>query len=315
MDGWGTRLLHDSRGNLWVATTGQGLWRIRATTASGAAPIELATNQTGLSSNAVQTLLEDRDGNIWVGTMLGLHSLTPQQLTPLAAGTVVRTVLPDDDGTVWVGTAGGLLHFHLEGTAWTGERLGPPADIRSLFRDHSGVAWAATDQGLRVLSAGRLIASQRQPDTVPQCSAGAPPAQTNITQTLWRPVCAARDVVWAATNTGSVTLRRGARTLATIDTAPLSAAAGQYNVDTTFEDAQGVMWVGGTGGIWRIRDGEVAHRGEADGLPAQRVLAITQSADGVLWLAADRGPAHAGRRSALIRLDPSEFQRTSSTTP
>jgi len=94
MDGWGNRLLHDSRGNLWVATTGQGLWRLRAGAASSAPLIELATNQTGLSSNAVQTLLEDRDGNIWVGTMLGLHSLTPQQLTPLAPGTVVRTVLP-----------------------------------------------------------------------------------------------------------------------------------------------------------------------------------------------------------------------------
>ena len=90
MDGWGNRLLHDSRGNLWVGTTGQGLWRLRSGAAVDAPLIELATNQTGLSSNAVQTLLEDRDGNVWVGTMLGLHSLTPQQLTPLAAGTVGR---------------------------------------------------------------------------------------------------------------------------------------------------------------------------------------------------------------------------------
>jgi ligand-binding sensor domain-containing protein len=71
MDGWGNRLLHDSRGNLWVGTTGQGLWRLRAGAAADAPLIELATNQTGLSSNAVQTLLEDRDGNLWVGTMLG----------------------------------------------------------------------------------------------------------------------------------------------------------------------------------------------------------------------------------------------------
>ncbi len=30
LDGWGVRLLHDSHGNLWVGTTGQGLWRVRA---------------------------------------------------------------------------------------------------------------------------------------------------------------------------------------------------------------------------------------------------------------------------------------------
>ncbi|HEV8394219.1 MAG TPA: two-component regulator propeller domain-containing protein [Vicinamibacterales bacterium] len=308
MDGWGNRLLHDSRGNLWVGTTGQGLWRLRSGAGAEAPLVELATNQTGLSSNAVQTLLEDRDGNIWVGTMLGLHSLTPQQLTPLAAGTVVRTLLPDEDGSVWVGTASGLLRFRHVGTSWRGQRLGPAADIRSLFRDASGVAWAVTDGGLRVLSRGRLVASPRRPDTVPPCPAGAPPAAASVTPTVWRPVCAARDVVWAATQTGSVTLRRGERTLATIDTSPV-ATSGQYMVDTTFEDADGAMWVGGTGGIWRIRDGEVAHRGERDGLPAQRVLAITQSADGFLWLAADRGPSHAGRRSALIRLHPSDFEQ------
>src|SRR5436190_6818802 len=287
MDGWGNRLLHDSRGNLWVGTTGQGLWRLRSGAAVDAPLIELATNQTGLSSNAVQTLLEDRDGNVWVGTMLGLHSLTPQQLTPLAAGTVVRTVLPDGDGSVWVGTASGLLQFRREAGSWRGQRLGPASDIRSLFRDASGLAWAATDGGLRVLKRGQLLPSPRRPDTVPPCPAGAPPAAASIMPTVWRPVCAAHDVVWAATQTGSVTLRRGDRTLATIDTSSVSTA-GQYIVDTTFEDAHGSLWVGGTGGVWRIRDGDVAHRGERDGLPAQRVMAITQGVDGFLWLVADR---------------------------
>ena len=91
IDGRGMRLLHDSRGNLWVATTGQGLWRVRDTANAHAPLVERATTQTGLSSNAVQPLLEDREGNIWVGTMLGLHSLTPQELTPLASGALVQS--------------------------------------------------------------------------------------------------------------------------------------------------------------------------------------------------------------------------------
>jgi signal transduction histidine kinase len=53
----------------------------------------------------------------------------------------------------------------------------------------------------------------------------------------------------------------------------------------------------------------VQHRGERDGLPAQRVLAIAQSDDGFLWLVTDRGPLYAGRRAALIRLHPAEFER------
>jgi ligand-binding sensor domain-containing protein/two-component sensor histidine kinase len=300
IDGWGTRLLHDTRGNLWVATTGQGLWRIRATTGD-ASLIEMATMQTGLSSNAVQSLLEDRDGNIWVGTTLGLHSLTPQQLTPLASGTLVRAVLPDSDGSVWVGTASGLVQFRHEGGGWSGRRLGATSDIRSLFRDASGVVRTGSDEGS-------------------SCSAGAPPSAPRMTvvrpviaasaadTSVWRPVCGAREVVWAATGAGSVTLRRGDQTIATIPRAPASAA-GSYSVDAMFEDADDSIWVGGTGGLWRIRAGEAQHVGERDGLPAQRVMAIAQSDDGFLWLVTDRGPLYAGRRAALVRFRPADFER------
>ena len=61
-----------------------------------------------------------------------------------------------------------------------------------------------------------------------------------------------------------------------------------------------------------MREGQVERLGEREGLPAQRVMAITQSDDGFLWLAVDRGPLHAGRRAALVRLHPSDFDRAAS---
>ena len=328
IDGWGTRLLHDSRGNLWVATTGQGLWRIRATAEIDAPLIELATMQTGLSSNAVQSLLEDRDGNIWVGTMLGVHSLTPQQLTPLASGMLVRALLPDPDGSVWVGTASGLMQFRHQGDAWHGRHVGTAMDIRSLSRDNSGAVWATTENGLLVLKEGRLLPSTGHPDIASPCPAGAPPAPPRAASVrpvvalnstgasnapVWRPVCGARGVSWATTNGGALMLRRGDRTIATIPRAPSSSASGPYSVDTMFDDAHGSTWVGGIGGLWRIRDGEVRHYGERDGLPAQRVMAIAESEDGCLWLVTDRGPLYAGRRAALVRLHPEDFERASSS--
>ena len=314
MDGWGTRLLHDSHANLWVATTGQGLWRIRATSGGDAPLIELATMQTGLSSNAVQSLLEDRDGNIWVGTTLGLHSLTPQQLTPVAAGALVRAVLPDPDGSMWVATASGLMQFRHEGGGWRGRHRGATSDIRELSRDASGLLRATAEIGS-------------------SCSAGAPPplpmrtaprtptlqpviAIDSASAAIWRPVCGARDVVWAATSSGVVTLRRGDRTIATIPRAPWSSAAGQYSVDAMFEDERGSIWIGGTGGLWHVFNADVQHLDERDGLPAQRVMAITQSADGFLWLVTDRGQPYAGRRAALVRFRPADFEHAArSNTP
>ena len=259
IEGRGMRLLHDSRGNLWVATTGQGLWRVRDTANARAPLVERATMQTGLSSNSVQPLLEDREGNIWVGTMLGLHSLTPQELTPLASGALVRAILPDEDGSVWVGTANGLVQFQKDGSTWRGTAASDKWDIRSLFRDRRGHAWAETDHGLRTLIRGQLLDSRMSIQRVASPS--------------------------------------------TLD---------EKAIDAFYEDAHGTTWAGGPEGLWRMREGRVERLGERHGLPAQRVLAITQSDDGFLWLAVDRGPLHAGRRAALVRLHPSDFDRAAS---
>jgi signal transduction histidine kinase len=204
------------------------------------------------------------------------------------------------------------MQFRHEGGGWRGRHFGTPADIRELSRDASGDVRATTEIGS-------------------SCSAGAPPSPVRAAPRtltlqpviaidspgavapLWRPVCGTRDVVWAETGPGVLTLRRGDSTIATIPRAPWASAAGPYSVDTMFEDADGSIWVGGTGGLWHVRDGDVQHRGEHDGLPAQRVMAITQSEDGFLWLATDRGQPYAGRRAALVRLHPNDFERAASS--
>ena len=173
IDGRGMRLLHDSRGNLWVATTGQGLWRVRdSADATHAARRARRRLQTGLSSNAVQSLLEDREGNIWVGTMLGLHSLTPQQLTPLASGALVQTILPDPDGSVWVGTATGVMQFHMTAAPGVGAAsatMGHPLAVSRRPRPCLG----ATDEGLRAFVRGRLVEGPPATGVAPPCSNGA----------------------------------------------------------------------------------------------------------------------------------------------
>jgi signal transduction histidine kinase len=91
--------------------------------------------------------------------------------------------------------------------------------------------------------------------------------------------------------------------------APRPAKVGEQTVDAIFDAAHGTTWAGSTAGLARIRDEHVEWLGPGDGLPAQRVMAITQSDDGFLWLGVDRGPEHAGRRAAVVRLHPSDFDR------
>ena len=330
-DGRGMRLLHDARENLWVATTGQGLWRVRDTATTTTPLVERLTTQTGLSSDVVQSILEDREGNIWVGTMLGLHSLTPQQLTPLASDALVQTILPDPDGSVWVGTTTGVMQFHHDGGTWRGRRVSDQRDIQSLFRDARGRAWARTGQRLHTFLRGRLVEGPPATDVAPPCSNGAmmSPAGTVTGAAAGRrviavnavpeqavairPRCVTRDALWSAGTGDTLTVRRGGQLLASIRLPSPPAMVSQRAIDTIFEDAQGTMWVGSTAGLWRIREGQAEHFGEREGLPAQRVMAMTQSADGFLWLAVDRGRLHPGRRAALIRLHPSDVDRHAST--
>ena len=60
----------------------KGLWRVKPDS-GGQLQLEKATLQSGLFSDSVQSLLEDREGNVWVGTTVGLHRLTPQKMTPV----------------------------------------------------------------------------------------------------------------------------------------------------------------------------------------------------------------------------------------
>ena len=152
---WGVQILHDSRGTMWVATRGQGLWRI-ADAGASRAPIVI-TSRDGLVSDAVQAVLEDRDGNIWIGTAAGLQRLSPHRVTPRRDLGVVRVLETTPDGSVWVGTSEGLSRITSSGrrplTAADGL---PGAVVLTLHADRAGGLWVATERGVARYAGGRF---------------------------------------------------------------------------------------------------------------------------------------------------------------
>ncbi len=71
--------LFDRDGNLWVATEYRGVQRVQRPSPRGAssrseasAVVERFTDQNGLTSNVTERLIQDLEGNIWVGTEKGI---------------------------------------------------------------------------------------------------------------------------------------------------------------------------------------------------------------------------------------------------
>ncbi len=153
----GTRLLFDRRGELWTTTWNSGVLRISA---PGRAPppdldaarrVAALDSRAGLSSDQTRALFQDREGNIWVGTELGLDQLRP-------ASVVAEADLPPNspssyrlaaarDGTVYVADA------------WALYLIAPGQRPRRLLQNDSPAEalCAAGERGVWLFLADRLL--------------------------------------------------------------------------------------------------------------------------------------------------------------
>lgn len=329
--GWTLR--RDTRGNIWVATLGAGVWRVHALEFPGTPLIE-KFDRDRLSSAVVRSVIEDREGNIWVGTDNGLNRLTPTELRSQQSelGKInkpVVAVAADLGGHVWVGTQTGLYEFSEKGGVRYDQRDGLPfAAIYTLHIDRQGTVWAAGDQlglvrrekngrftaiplpgpPLRILamtadwSGGLYICD---PDLgIFQWKDGA---LTDITKD--KPTKAAYSAitdregrVWFGMAGGQV-LRLDpdgtARTFGSDD------GLGRGAIQALFEDKDGVVWAGGTAGVSRFADGRFTTMPVEGNRRRQNVVAIAQDVAGDFWL---------GVRSGVMRV-PREDMDTAVKNP
>lgn len=164
------RMLFDRDGVLWGTIPDAGVFRVRG---PGAGPMaarlplrmrEAFRLKDGLSSDLAKPILEDREGNIWVGTNLGLDRFratnavaapglpaTSQQGFRAAAGAA---------GAVYVTTGEALFRAHPDKAA---ERLTPMEGWTTfLYADRTNRVWAEFHGGLKRLS-GRVLAPVAMP--------------------------------------------------------------------------------------------------------------------------------------------------------
>jgi ligand-binding sensor domain-containing protein/signal transduction histidine kinase len=318
--GWGVDLLHDRRGNFWVGTQGQGLWRVREGRDGNASTVDVVNVEDGLASNAVHSLLEDREGNIWLGTHAGLQRLSPHTVTPVKHLAIPRAVEVTPDGSVWVGTAAGLVRFSAAGRRVYTEADGLPGTvILALHTDRAGDLWVSAERGVVRFSEERfsplLIAPGPKVQRILTIAGPGDPLwfrDFNLRLFRWRnghltPADDLPDTHRKAASSVDVS-KSGTLYVGSPGGLLLVGRPGQdphtYDPRTgtvayVLEDSRGHIWVGGVDGLSRFANDRLILVTRQNGLPGE-VKSIVEDASGIIWV---------GTGVGILRLEPGELDR------
>jgi streptogramin lyase len=323
----GYRLLRDRQNGLWVGTIGEGLWRVLPPKEEGQWAVERITLNTGLTSNSVQSVVEDRDGNVWVGTTAGLHRLSRRKLTPVGDVGLAISLDALPTGEMLVGTSSELLAFRRTAGNGLQRRLIAASQwVVTSQHDESGSVWVTTTEGAYRVSGERLQAVpglEGRPVRFVASSAaagvwfGSDDALYRIDSgravpfdlpRAWRIgristlFADSQGGVWVTATDGRAVIVRGDGTHHAFGAADGLKAGSAIN--RVFEDREHTIWLATDAGLGRFTGTRFEFVGQAQGLPTDRIGAVVDDHDGQLWLNIDVG---------LLRLDRTEFTKAVAT--
>jgi len=160
-DSWGDRTVIDAKGNIWfiegerLRSFHRGRW------VDIPLPDEMLSTHDRLVERGIRDVLEDRNGNIWVGLYkeelkMGLYKYIPSKHKwILHKDMLVYDIFEDSQGNIWVGGRGGL--FRYDGKRWsrftTKDGLVSEA-VNAILEDSRGNMWFGTDGGASRYSKG-----------------------------------------------------------------------------------------------------------------------------------------------------------------
>ena len=156
-------IVMDNNECLWVATEGDGLFRLEMSSGKSTAFKHSPSDPHSISSNFARTISTDSEGRIWVGTFNGLSIFEDGQFQniysdPFSQGSLsqssVRCITRDTQGGMWLGTwLGGINYWHPLKNRFINIRRESGSNslndniVSCITEDQDGSLWIGTKSG------------------------------------------------------------------------------------------------------------------------------------------------------------------------
>ncbi|MCB0602046.1 MAG: hypothetical protein KDC28_12495 [Saprospiraceae bacterium] len=143
----------DHVGNMWVGTD-SGVYKCKYGNQDSLSIIVHLTTADGLADDQVNCILEDRKGNIWLGTMGGLSKYIGSEFINYSEkqgllNNRINCLTEDLDGNIWIGSDIGISKLTESGiTNYTVENGLVDDQINVIAADSYGAIWIGTGNGL-----------------------------------------------------------------------------------------------------------------------------------------------------------------------
>jgi signal transduction histidine kinase/ligand-binding sensor domain-containing protein len=267
-----THLLETEAGLLLATTSREGFYLMFPDTNKPPIHFDLAG---GFPSDGIASVLEDREGNIWIGTsdsgLVELHQNNIQRLSPPDhwRGCAVLSVCAGQAGDeLWMGTEGSGLYHYLNGQ-WS--NFGYTNGLGNSY------IWSIAEDTVNNLFVGTWGAGLflQEGDQFKFAT-----GMENLKLPVPALLPARGGGLWVGTSLGLLRYQAG-------HTNWFTEAGGKSlrDVRTIAEAANGTVWFGMAGnGLARLQTNRIQTFGRADGLSSDRIECLHLDPDGALWI-------------------------------
>lgn len=301
-------LFSDSRGNIWIGTY-DGLVRWNHNN------ITVYRSMDGLPENHITAICEDRDHNLWFGTYKGISRFSNGNWSSFTAddgltNNFVLSIIEDDEGSLWVCTIEGLNRFkdvnittfttkeglandNISGVAETPDgslyflsemnssitRL-KNNHVTEIYKSDVGPAFVSRDGSLWIGQTGWLFNLKDNRMIRYDTTSGLPVRWISAITEDDKSLIVFIDQV-------------GIRRFIKGHIEPYLMKNGQQYPSTEYVtsfyyQSGGILWVGTTGGLVKIKDGVSISYQQEQGLAGNWVSSIFADKKGVLWISSPR---------------------------